>query len=731
MDYKFNPSEAASRFKLGLESTRKQRERERKALQFMDPAFQWDENAKQARQGMAQGGIAAPARPMLTVSKIEQPIQLVKNQFRESNLGINVHPISEKANKETSQIFQGLIRHIERDSNAILPRSWAYDRAVEAGFGAYRVLTQLDEESDEPTDQKIVIEGIYDQAAVVFDPAAQKPDYRDGNWAFIVSYMPIEEFKTEYPEAKISQDSDLLEEVFAEQPNWVKIDGETRAVLVAEYFCKKHKKVNVAPGFDRIETTVYWHKVCPGSDKQFEVLVEQEWNGKYIPLIPVIGKQMQPFDNERRYQGLVEPSMDSQRGFNYAITAATETVALETKAPYIGAEGQFEGHESKWNTSNTRNWSYLEYKPVDLNGSLAPPPQRTQVDTSKLQTSIMLMQQFDAAIQATTFTPNPALGKRDRDESGKAIEALQNQSQASTSNYITNMAQISMTLEACILMDLIPRIYDREGRVIRILDMEDEAQEVIVNAPFVMGPEGRPQPAPPQMPGMTTSMPFQPMPKPKTYNLAEGKYGVSISIGKSYPTRMEQGKQTLMELFKIDPASVPLLLPTYMSFSDEPWAQEVEKITKKRRDQMFPGVTNAEEGQETPEQLRAMLEAEKKKSQEQQGLLQQAEKALENDEAKQQATLQKAEMDNQAKSQIEQIAAMLQIQIEKMEQAGATQLEAMKQQGEMDRLLAKQEFEERLAMKEQEHAERMAEKQAEQADKEAILGQDTSNEVPR
>jgi len=86
---KLNPKAIVSRFKTGLESTRKQRERERAALRFMVPEFQWDEAAKAARNGTQQGNNAIPARPTLSVSKIKQPVQLVQNAFQNANLDIN------------------------------------------------------------------------------------------------------------------------------------------------------------------------------------------------------------------------------------------------------------------------------------------------------------------------------------------------------------------------------------------------------------------------------------------------------------------------------------------------------------------------------------------------------------------------------------------------------------------------------------------------------------------
>lgn len=747
-EYTFSSSEVLARYKQASSYYKEQRRREREALKFMVPEYQWTEQAKASRNGSSIGGAAVPARPCLSISKIDQPIQLVQNQFQNAHLGVNIHPLSEKANKETAEILQGLYRKIERDSNAVLPRSWAFDRAVEAGTGVYRIVTEYDEDTEEDQfDQKILLKRILQQDAVCFDPSAQEPDYSDAEWAFISAWWPLERFKREFPDADISQASDgEIAELLVDQPQWVNQDGEQVGVLVAEYFCKHYKPVEVVgigPDGKKVTRTrndikVYITKVAAGTTNELQELETQEFESRWIPLVPVIGKEMQLFNEERRYVGIVEPAMDAQRGFNYAITTAIEKAALEPKSPWVGAEGQFEGHEAKWNQANVRNWPYLEYKPTDLNGTPLPPPQRVSADMGTLSVSLQLAQQFDQAIQATTFTPDPALGKNARDESGKAIMALQNQSQASTSNFMSNMAQISMTYEAKVILDMIPRIYDRPGRIARILDFQDEPQEVILNQPFITDPAtGRPVPAPQQPEGMSTTQ----GPKPKVYNLNEGKYGVSVSIGKSYASRMEAGKDTLLALFEVSPETVPILLPTFMKFSDEPWAQEAAKLMKNVRDQKFPGLDKPEPGQETPEQLRAELEALQGKLKQAEGIMQQMKQAIDTDQAKQAAQVEKARIDAESKAMTAQIKAQSEgagaeadaaftLELERIKAESAMELERIKQEAEDARQASEQAFEARMLLIEQrfealqkqmdrEQAHEMAERSENQQERES------------
>src|SRR5947209_6822233 len=132
------------------------------------------------------------------------------------------------------------------------------------------------------------------------------------------------------------------------------------------------------------------------------------------------------------------------------------------------------------------------------------------------------------------------------------------------SHFLHNLADISMTYEAMVVMDLIPAIYDRPGRLAMTLDDEDESLAVILNQPYFEHPQtGRPTPLregqrPPMMPQGAPLTPGQPpmppvmppgnggppmppqAPPVKHYDLRKGSYGVSVDIGKSWQSRLEQ-----------------------------------------------------------------------------------------------------------------------------------------------------------------------------------------------
>lgn len=625
-------------FKAANDAEERQREREKEDLEFQIPENQWDETAKQQRRGGQIGSEIIPARPMLSISLLTQPLQLIQNQAANAHLGVEIHPVSENADKELAEIKQGLYRRIERDSNAEQARLWALDRAKQCGRGWYRINTQYDEDGDNPLDQEITIERIFDQSTVYIDPAAQKADFSDAEWAMVTAYVPLATFEELYPKAQVPQNDDEFAQWEKDAPDWVHGEGDKKAVLVAEYFYKKHNRKKVR---DREidEVSVYYCKVTAR-----DVLEEQDWAGKHIPLVPVVGRELQPFDGERRWEGIVRQARDGQRFFNYAASNLVEVMALEPKAPWVLAEGQDEGYKEMWKLANVRNFPALKYKPTTVGGELAPPPMRSQADLGKMGMALQALQQGKAFVQTSTSVYEPSLGQVPEErgrQSGRAIIALQQQSDAGTGHFLQNLAKISMAYEARVVLDLMPAIYDRPGRITQVLGEEDQEKMVMLGAPFIEA-QGRPQPV-----QMRPGLPMPP--NVKNYDLRKGKYSISVSVGKSYQTRLQEGQSEIGEVLQAQPALMPMIGATYFKFRDFPGSKEIAKVLKKMRDKQFPGLDDDQQG--SPEEMQAKLQQAEQMIKELQMQLQAAAKALETEQAKQQATVQKAGMDNQAKLQ--------------------------------------------------------------------------------
>jgi hypothetical protein len=204
---------------------------------------------------------------------------------------------------------------------------------------------------------------------------------------------------------------------------------------------------------------------------------------------------------------------------------------------------------------------------------------------------------------------------------------------------------------------MIPAVYDRPGRRVRGVDGEDNEQEFIINAPFVKGPDGRPMPVDETQPPQ--AMNGKPPQQPKLYDLTKGVYGVSVSIGKSHRSRLEHGSDSLGQMIQAAPDLMPILGPTWLNFQDFPGAKEAADLLKKMQP---PQLQQGEEGEESPEQLKAklgqatqMLELAKQE-------MDAMKQALETKQVEQQGKIAATEAANAGKAEIEQMKAAMKLQ---------------------------------------------------------------------
>jgi len=610
------------RFKLAAEAENEGRRLEIDDLKF-DAGEQWPDDIKSERAGKAGPGLlGVPARPCLTINKLDQPILQLTNTQRAAHLAIQISPKGGGATKETAETLQGLIRNIEVESRAQIARGWAFERAVKCGRGWYRIVKTYANDGD--FDQDLQIKRILNQASVYADPFAIEPDWSDGEWLFDVVDLPAERFARMFPRSILTQSTESeLSSIGDTAPDWIGGDKTSRTFRVAEHYyvetetktlvqlgtaagaigppvLKDDLPTTLPPGLAIIQERDYDKKTvhyCQLSAA--EILKETVWEGRYIPYIPVIGKEYN-IDGKRTFAGIVRGAKDAQRSYNVMRSAQVEAVGLAPKSPWVMAEGQDEGFETMWKLANVRNFSSLKYKAISIGGAAVPPPQRNVVEPA-IQAITLAAHEADMDIKATTNTFDPSLGNIDpRARSGKAIQALQKQSEQGNSNFIDNLGTISMVHEGRVLLDLIPYVYDREQRVVQLLGLDDEPQHVMLNAPFVPGENGAPL-AMMKGPDGAYAMPAGapgppaggPQPKPKHFDLKQGQYGVVVAVGKSFSTRREETVTAVGELIIAAPQLAPLIADLWVAQMDFPQARQMADRLRKA---LPPGMADETDG---------------------------------------------------------------------------------------------------------------------------------------
>lgn len=623
-------SEALEEFRLSEDAEAFNRKQWIDDVRFARLGEQWPDGVKRQRE--------IDGRPCLTINRMPSMLRQVLNDARQNKPSIKVHPVDSGAKRETAEIFNGLIRNIEYTSSADIAYDTALDNAVTGGFGYFRITT--DYASDDQFDQDIFIERIVNPLTVYGDENSTCADSSDWNKAFITELFTKEQFEKRWKGAeKVNWGAD-----YRDLPDgWM--DGDL--VRVAEYWRRteeastllklsdgmvlyeaeylKIKDILDAQGIVIVGSRpTKTHKVKQRIMSGAEVLEENEWAGKYIPIIPVYGDEV-VVEGKRHFISLTRWAKDPQQMFNYWRTASTELVALAPKAPFIGPKGAFNADANKWATANNVSYPYIEY-----DGGV--PPQRQPFSGPPAGA---LQEALNASddIKSVMGIYDAALGARSNETSGRAILQRQRESDTATFNYIDNLSR-AIKHAGRVLVDLIPKVYSAP-RIVRVIYEDGTNESVPINQEFTpdtaksqqskIYEAGKEQEA---VQGMT-----------RIFDVTTGKYDVTCEVGPSFSTKREEAASQMMELGKMFPPMMQVAGDLMVKNMDWPGADDIAARLKL----MLPPQLQGQSPQvmQMQQQMQQMDQMAKQAIGQMQGQLQQLQQQLQQEKSKDvQAALQ-------------------------------------------------------------------------------------------
>lgn len=642
----------------------------------------WSDNRKAALEDMkfASGDqwpeelkkIRGNNRPCLVVDKLNQYVRQVVNDGRQNRPAIKVSPI-EDGDEEIAEAYQGLIRHVCVRSNSDAAADTALSHAVESGFGWFRLLTEYANKNT--FNQEIKIARVSNRLSVLLGEH-QEADGSDAPDGFIVCDMPKAEFKATYTDA---------DKTHWEGANFTDGWADENTVRVCEYYYKEEEttKLHLLADGSTIDDEAYQGAVkelgqegvpaivdsrnvpiprvkwCRMSG--VEILEENDWLGKYIPIIPVFGAERN-VEGKTTYQGLIRPGKDPQRLYNFSRSAFAERVALTPKVPYIADPEAIAGFEEDWETANTANRSVLRARGTDSNGNRIDLPRREQAsDIPAGFAQDMQISEHD--IQGALGMYNESLGKTGNATSGKQELARIREADTGTFHFQDNLNRAICNLGTQ-LVDLIPKVYDSK-RIIRILGEDGEATLA----------EHDPN----------QQQAVQKMGSKVIYNLNVGTYDVSVSSGPSYTTKRAEAAESMKEMLQGNPNAWMTHGDLYAKSLDWPGADDWAKRSRLTMPPELQQAIGQDEGsQQSPEMQAAQQHVNQamQQIQQQQAQLQEAGQQLMQEQQKVMADkaatdAERAKLDA-ARSELESKQKVLQSKYEEL--SAKIEMEAMKLQ---------------------------------------------------
>lgn len=694
--------EVRDRHAAGIEADRLNRTREQEDRHFYTGGdAQWPKGVPEERRN--------EGRPCETYNRLPQFVKQVTGEIRQNKPAIKVLPVDGQTDPELAKIYSAIIRHIESQSDAHRVYSRETEKAVIGGQGWWRI--KADYCDDSSFEQDLLIESVPNPLAVVCDPDAKHPTRMDASWIIVTELVSRKKFEATYPKMPLTGfDAEDLKE-------WVQGDF----IRIAEYWVKKQVGTQKLYALERIdsgqvenvteddlkdmaaqsglaftsvedmvaglpirikaEREVPKFKVCSILVSGAGELSDwQEWPGKYIPLVRVVGEEVEANDQVFRH-GLIHHAKAPQVSYNFARNASMERYGTAAKVPWIATAEQIEPYKSFWETANRKNWPVLPYKHVPG----VNPPQRLNppaIDAAALQESQIAAEDM----KATTGIYDSHLGAKSNETSGVAIRARDAQGDTATYVYIDNM-EAAINATGRMLVDLIPHYYSDE-RIIRILGEDGEVEKF--EAINQIMPDGA-----------------------KWHDVTRGRYDVVVTTGPAYSTKRQEAADAMLKLADT-PQVQALGMDMVVRALDLPMG---DKLADRLKNALPPGIDEeldkerAEKGQgqqqqPSPEQMAMMAEQELK-----------------------QAELQARQQEAQIKLQLQAQEAEQKMALERAKAEAALQQQReeaqMRAQAERERA----EFEARLAAEKMEREFALAERKLEMEAQIAFRRADNDREV--
>ena len=496
-------------------------------------------------------------KPRLTINKVRIHNKQIENDAKQNKPGIHIRPVGGEATVKAAQTWEGLIRYIERISNAQVAYDTASTFQIQGGLGWLRVITEYVDDVSFEQDVRIV--RVPNPLNVYIDGNHIQLDGSDANYGHVFEDIPKHEFYQQHPDlrGKIMDSAPPLGE--SNMPTtWV--DKDT--VRVVEYFERAQTRDRLVllddPDEEANSPNRYklarWSRIPPQIRKKIspesivrerevldqsilyfkiagsQIIERGEWPGRFIPLVPVIGEEY-VIEGELDRKGHTRNLKDAQRTYNFWSSSAVEHVALQTKTKWFIPVGATENLETYYSTLNQQNYPFIPYHATDLNGNPLPPPAPIEPPTMG-EGYIKGMMVAQAELMMTSGQREENFGQPTNAISGKAINERQRMGDNATYHFIDGLA-VAIRHVANIILDVAPHIYT-ERQLRRIMAEDGTESEVTID------PEAKQ--------AYEEKKPDKDAPVEIVFNPTIGRYWVTADIGPSYATRRQEAWNAFVQI---------------------------------------------------------------------------------------------------------------------------------------------------------------------------------------
>lgn len=502
-------------------------------------------------------------RVKLEFNFVNMAMQRLLSEFRMNRITVDFLSKTGDDGDEVADLCDGLYRSDEQDGGANGAYDVAFEEAIGGGFGAFRLVTEYEDEYDDENDyQRVRFEGIPDaDQCVYFDPNSKRADKSDAGYCFVLQGMTKEAYEEDYGDIEASFDP----VVYATNFDWVTAD----LVYVAEYYEVTERTVEVMTYRDLMGGETKYDEQAFEDDPDLKKTLRQTGAkkvrskkvkrravhkyilsgsgvledcgviaGTEIPIIPVFARRSIVQGVERFY-GIVRFAKDPARLFNMQTSAvANEAAAAGRPKPIVTAE-QIAGHEATWENDAVQDYAFLPINALyDAQGNPMPTGPVGMTQPAQTSPAAAALIQLGREGQRDILGNQEAAEQVETELSGKAMQLVQNKLDMQSYIYMSNFAD-AIKRAGSVWLSIAREIYVEPGRKMKIMDEQDNMSSVVLMEKTMDGVAN---------------------------DLSKAKFDVGVDVGPSSSTKRSATVNSLLNMLPLvsDPSDAKVINATIM-----------------------------------------------------------------------------------------------------------------------------------------------------------------------
>lgn len=527
-------------------------------------------------------------------------------EMRQNPIDVMFKP-KDGASPDAADILMGMYRTDMRHNTAKISVNVAVREQIEAGIGAWRLVTEYEDQDPTSNNQIIRRVPIHEACShVVWDANSKQMDKSDAKHCTLISALSKDgwsAFAEEY-----GLDEDDMPDFQSPSSNWIFPWTTSNVYYIAEYYEVEEKKElvfiyqdpmtgepvsyfkhDIADVIDELsdkgmvkigERKVKRRRVYKTLLTQSAILKDRELiAGEHIPIVPVFGEWSFAGDKEV-YEGVVRLTKDGQRLRNMIMSFNADTVArTPKKKPFFNPE-QIAGYEHMY--SGNDDYPYYLLNRADENSNDLPPAPIAYMENPEVpQANAYMLEAATNAVREVADTGVDAAAAGGQ-VAFDTVNQLNMRSDLETYVFMDNLAT-AMRRDGEIYSSIVNDIYDVPRTVSMTLEDGSE-KEVQLMAQVIDFQSGN----------------------SVTLNDVRGRYETYTDIGPSFQSMKQQNRSEIADLLTKVQQGTPeyqMLLLQYFTLLD---GKGVEMMREYANRQL---VTMGLKKPETPEEQQWLAEA--------------------------------------------------------------------------------------------------------------------------